>query len=187
MEEYLRSFNILTEQEITLAVDAGSYRTVKKNEYFIREGQVCRQVAFVRSGIFRSFYYNTQGEEITYCFTFDGTFVTAYSSFITQQETVENICAITDAEIFVIPKSAIEQFEKTSINWLRLTKMIAEQEFLKMEQRVFTLLKESAENRYAELMEKHPDYLMLIPLNQLASYLGITQRHLSRIRRAYAF
>lgn len=187
MEEYLRSFNLLTELEIELAVNAGSYRTLKKNEYFIREGQVCRQVGFVRSGIFRSFYHNPQGEEITYCFTFEGSFATAYSSFITQQETVENICAITDAELFVIPKSAIEQFEKNSVNWLRLTKMIAEQEFLKMEQRVFTLLKESAENRYAELMEKHPDYLMLIPLNQLASYLGITQRHLSRIRRAYAF
>lgn len=187
MEEYLKSFNLLTPQEIDLAVRAGRFQTIKKNDYFIREGQVCRQVGFVCSGIFRSFYHNSQGEEITYCFTFEGTFATAYSSFITQQNTVENICAVTDVEIFVIPKSAIDQFEKNSSNWLRLTKLIAEQEFLKMEHRVFTLLKESAENRYAELVDKHPDYLMLIPLNQLASYLGITQRHLSRLRKAYAF
>lgn len=187
MEEYLSSFNLLTEEEISLAVNAGSYRTLKKNDYFVREGQICRQVGFVRSGIFRSFYHNSQGEEITYCFTFEGSFATAYASFITQQQTVENICAVTDVELFVLPRAAIEQFEKNSSNWLRLTKTIAEQEFLKLEQRVFTLLRESAENRYAELMNKHPDYLTLIPLNQLASYLGITQRHLSRIRRAYAF
>jgi CRP-like cAMP-binding protein len=187
MEEYLRSFNLLTPQEIAATVEAGRYQTVRKNDYFIREGQVCRQVAFVKSGIFRSFYHNAQGEEITYCFMFEGAFVTAYSSFITRQQTIENICAVTDAEIFVIPQTAIDQFEKNSVNWLRLTKMIAEQEFLKMEQRVFTLLKESAENRYAELVDKHPDYLMQIPLNQLASYLGITQRHLSRIRKSYSF
>ncbi|HTN17310.1 MAG TPA: Crp/Fnr family transcriptional regulator [Chitinophagaceae bacterium] len=187
MEDYLSSFNLLTEEEIRMAVNAGSYRTIKKNDYFVREGQVCRQVAFIHSGIFRSFYHNAQGEEITFCFMFEGTFTTAYSSLITQQPTVENICAVTDAELFVIPRTAIDQFEKNSPNWLRLTKAIAEQEFVKMEQRVFTLLKESAENRYAELIGKHPDYLMHIPLNQLASYLGITQRHLSRIRKAYAF
>lgn len=183
MINYLKSFNILTDEEIDRAVKAGSYRTINKNEFFIREGQVCREVAFVKSGFFRSFYRNTDGQEITYCFTFSGSFASAYSSFIFQDKTTENIHAMTNAEVFSIPRSEIVHLEQTSVNWLRLSKMLAEQEYLKMEQRVFMLLKENAENRYKELLSNRPEYLQMIPLNQLASYLGITQRHLSRIRK----
>jgi CRP-like cAMP-binding protein len=63
---------------------------------------------------------------------------------------------------------------------------MAEQEYLKLEKRVFMLQKEKAERKYQDLLENHPDYLKHIPLNYLASYLGITQRHLSRIRKEIA-
>jgi len=184
MEQYLKSFNVLSDQEIADVLKVGSHKKIKKNDFLIKEGQVCKEVAFVKSGFFRTFYYNPDGEEITYCFTFANTFTTAYSSFITQEKTVENIHAMLDAEIFTIPRVEILKLEQSSVNWLRFTKMIAEQEYLKMEQRVFLLLKENAEHKYNNLLTTHPDYLQHIPLNHLASYLGITQRHLSRIRKS---
>jgi CRP-like cAMP-binding protein len=182
MENYLRSFNLLNENEITSFLKLGQYTKIKKNDYLIKEGKVAKEVAFVLSGIFRSFYYSSSGEEVTYCFTLSNSFITAYSSFITQKKTEENIQALTDVELFIIPKSEITKLENSSLNWLKLMKTVGEQEFIKLEKRVFILQKESAEERYKNLLINNPEYLQLIPLNYLASYLGITQRHLSRVR-----
>ncbi|WPV64022.1 Crp/Fnr family transcriptional regulator [Chitinophaga sp. LS1] len=184
MEKYLASFNLLSAAEINYLAGRGQTKTLKKGAYFIKEGSVCQEVAFVQSGFFRSFYHNSEGEEITYCFTFADSFVTAYSSFISQTKTFENIEALTTTTIFTIPRADIIQLEQTSINWARLFKMMAEQEYMKLEQRFILFLKESAEYRYKDLLHKYPEYLQLIPLGYLSSYLGITQRHLSRIRKS---
>ena len=160
----------------------GQYKTINKNDFLIKEGNTAKDVSFIISGVCRSFYYSSSGEEVTYCFTFSNSFITAYSSFITNNKTEENIQALTDIELIVIPKAEIIQLENSSTNWLRVMKTIGEQEFIKLEQRIFMLQKETAEVRYKDLSENHPEYLQLIPLNYLASYLGITQRHLSRIR-----
>ncbi|MEO0334198.1 MAG: Crp/Fnr family transcriptional regulator, partial [Bacteroidota bacterium] len=82
------------------------------------------------------------------------------------------------------PKEKIVALEKSSTNWLWLFKHLAEQEYIKMEKRIFLLQQESAEKRYEDLLKNRPNYLHTIPLNYLASYLGISQRHLSRIRRS---
>ena len=81
-------------------------------------------------------------------------------------------------------ENEILKLEQSSTNWLKFFKLIAEQEYIKMEKRVFLLQKESAEKKYKDLLLNQPEYLQSIPLNFLSSYLGITQRHLSRIRKA---
>ncbi|MCG8575184.1 MAG: Crp/Fnr family transcriptional regulator [Flavobacteriales bacterium] len=182
MREYLESFNLLTEEEIKTALNLTKSKSLKKGDFFIREGKTTNEVAFIVSGIFRSFYHSSSGDEVTYCFTFENSFMTAYSSFITENPTSENIQAISDAELLLIPKSAIKELENNSMNWLKLLKHLAEQEFVKMEQRIFLLQKENSEKRYRDLLNNHPEYLKQIPLNYLASYLGVSQRHLSRIR-----
>lgn len=184
LRNYLQSFNILTETEIEDLLTQVSFRRLKKGDFFIKEGKTCKEAAFILSGLFRSFYYSSTGEEVTYCFTFQNSFMTAYSSFIAQTPTAENFEALADVELFVIAKDIIDELERTSTNWLRLFKLLAEQEYIKMEQRVFLLQKESAERRYEDLLVNHPDFLQFIPLQYLSSYLGITQRHLSRIRKS---
>jgi CRP-like cAMP-binding protein len=184
MEQYLQSFGILTDSEISALLTKSRRITIKKGDFFIREGQVCREVAYIQSGLFRSFYHNAEGEQITYCFLFSNSFVTAYSSFITQEKTQENIQALTDTEIVAISRQGIKEMEQISVNFLRVSKILAEQEYMLMERRVIQLLKESAENRYRDLLLNQPEYVQMIPLNFLASYLGITQRHLSRIRKS---
>mgnify|MGYP006160260391 CR=1 FL=1 len=184
MKNYLQSFNILTEEEIDSFCELLVPKKIKKGEFFITEGKTCKQIAFIVSGLFRSFYYSSEEEDVTYCFTFENSFLAAYSSMITQLPTEENIQALSDCELLVISKEKMDQLEKSSTNWLMLSKTIAQSEYLKMESRVFMLQRESAETRYHNLVENHPKYLNSIPLNYLASYLGITPRHLSRIRKS---
>lgn len=184
MKNYLKSFNILSDEEIDLFENKLTQKHLKKGDYFIKEGEVCKEVAFVSSGLLRSYYYSSEEEEVTYCFTFSNTFVSAYSSFLLQTKTVENIQALTDCDLLTISKAEILKLEKSSPNWLKFFKVLAEQEYIGMEKRIFLLQKENATKRYKNLLTKHPKLLQLIPLNYLASYLGITQRHLSRIRKS---
>lgn len=184
MKTYLKSFNILTDDEIDSFESKVKYKHLKKGDFFIKEGETCREVAFVHAGLLRSYYYSSSGEEITYCFTFADSFLSAYSSFLSQSKTAENIQALTDVELYSISRAEILKLEQSSTNWLKLFKFIAEQEYIAMEKRIFMLQKETAEKRYEDLLKNQPELLQLIPLNHLSSYLGITQRHLSRIRKA---
>ncbi len=186
MKDYLKSFNILTDDDIDLFESKVNRKYLKKGDFFIKEGKISQEVAFVVSGLFRSFYYSSSGEEVTYCFTFSGFFISAYSSFISQTKTVENIQALTDIELYSISRNEILKLEQSSSNWLRFFKFIAEQEYIKMEKRIFLLQRETAEKRYEDLLANQPEFLQLIPLNYLSSYLGITQRHLSRIRKSFS-
>ena len=72
-------------------------------------------------------------------------------------------------------------------NWIKFLKIVAEQQYIELEKRIFQLQKNNAFERYSDLLKNHPEYLQNIPLQYLASYLGITQRHLSRIRREICF
>ncbi len=184
MRKYLKSFNILSDDEIDLFESKLIHKKLKKGEFFIKEGYTCKEIAFVVSGLFRSYYYSSSGEEVTYCFTFPNSFAGAYSSFLSQNKTVENIEALTDSVLFTISRDDILRLEKSSYNWLKFFKVIAEQEYIGMEKRIFMLQKETAEKRYEDLVANQPEFLQLIPLSYISSYLGITQRHLSRIRKS---
>lgn len=184
MRDYLETFDILTTDEIDFFEKKVVLKKLKKDDFYIKEGQTCKEVGFVTSGLFRSFYHSSIEEEVTYCFTFSNSFVSAYSSFLSQNKTVENIQALTDIEMLTISRNEILKLEQSSTNWLKFFKLIAEQEYIKMEKRIFLLQKETAEKRYRDLLMNQPEFLQLIPLNFLSSYLGITQRHLSRIRKS---
>ncbi|MCU0432188.1 MAG: Crp/Fnr family transcriptional regulator [Bacteroidia bacterium] len=186
LKTYLLAFGFLTEGDVEDLLRHVSFRKLERNEFFIREGEVNDEVGFVLSGIFRSFYVSPVGDEITYCILFPDIFIAAYSSYITGNPSVENIQAIAPAALIVLPRREIARLSAVSTGWLRFEKMVAEQQYLELERRVFQFQKESAAERYASLLRDYPDYVKHIPLHYLASYLGITQRHLSRIRREAA-
>jgi len=180
---YFNSFNLFTNDEIELAIKESSIVTINKNENFIAEGELVNKVGFLKSGIIRSYYYSSTDEEVTYCFQFPGEFVTAYSSYISGNPSKENMQAINDCELIVFNKNSIDKWVKDSYNWLFFLKNIAEQQYIHLERRIFQLQKETALNRYKDLLTHHKEYVQKIPLQFLASYLGISQRHLSRLRK----
>lgn len=183
IKEFLKSFQVLTLPEIEGFETLLIKRQLKKGDFFVSEGKFSKEVAFINNGALRSFFTPESGEEITYCITFPNTFMAAYSAFITGLPTQENIQAVVDSELLVIQKTDVDKLLETSPNWIRFFKIIAEQQYLELEKRLFLFQKEKAKKRYADLLENQPDYVQQIPLQYLASYLGITPRHLSRLRR----
>lgn len=187
LKSYLQSFGLLTDAEIDNLISLSTKRHLEKMDYFVRQGEVCKEVAFILKGSLRSYYISDKGEEVTYCLLFPNNFITAYSSYITGQSTVENMQAITPVEILVISKENIETLAAKSVNLVYFLKTIAEQQYIELEKRIFQLQNNNALERYENLIKTQPEYVLQIPLQYLATYLGITQRHLSRIRKQFSF
>ncbi|SDM21958.1 Crp/Fnr family transcriptional regulator [Siphonobacter aquaeclarae] len=186
LHAFLHTTRLFSDAEIAEIAALFTRRELRKGEAFVREGQRCTEVAFVESGVFRSYYTSEAGEEMTYCFRFPGDLMAAYSSFISGNESRETMEAIGPAVVHVIRKADVDRLAELP-SWIHFLKNIAENEYMELENRLFQLQRVSALTRYQTLLEKQPEYVRLIPLQFLASYLGVTQRHLSRIRRQLAF
>lgn len=187
INEYFDSFHVFSEAEIDKLANFFVPKKLKKGDAFIKEGGKCDEIGFIVSGIFRSFYISPNGNENTFCFRFTNELLAPYSAFITGNPSLETMQAVTDVNLLVIKKSILEQVVSQFPNWEKFLKMIAEKEYIDLEKRFFQFQKDSAAQRYSKLLLNHPEYIQQIPLQYLASYLGVTQRHLSRIRKEAAF
>ncbi|MCC9043398.1 Crp/Fnr family transcriptional regulator [Myroides sp. M-43] len=187
LKTFFQRFTLFSEQEIVSILSLFTKRTIAKADYLVREGDYCEEIAFIESGIFRSFYTIESGDELTYCFRFPDDLVGAYSAFITAGKSIESIQAVVSTVVWVIDKRDLDALANTLPQWNTFLKTIAEQQYLELEQRVIQFQRTTAQERYKHLLFNHPTFVQYLPLQYLASYLGITQRHLSRIRKEISF
>ncbi|KXX70080.1 Crp/Fnr family transcriptional regulator [Flammeovirga sp. SJP92] len=187
MSEILKNFILsstsFSKKEVEEFTQRMQPATLKKNEHFITQGEVCHKVGFVTKGIIRNYYLSSKDEEVTYCLTFPHNFINAFSSYVSGRPTRESIHAITDVELFTFHKSDFEELMNKDQRWQVFYTQLTERAYIKLEEYIFMMNMESAEKRYEDLVKNYPDYIKHIPLKYLSSYLGITQRHLSRIRK----
>ena len=183
MKSYFHSLRLLSEQDLDMLNGMTTSKIIRKGEYLISEGSICNQLVYIKDGILRSYYSKENGEEITYCITFGNNLMTALSSLISGNPTEENIQALTDITLEVLKKEDLNRLYAASPNWLKAGKSLTEIQYIELEKRMFLLQKHSAKKRYEAFMETHATYLQYIPLQYLASYLNVTPRHLSRLRR----
>lgn len=185
MKYFFKSFNFLNEEELDLIDSLATKRILKKGEYLIQEGNVSKEIALIKSGILRLFYINSEGEDFTGCLAFDNEILSAYSSFITQEPSEENIQAVCDTEVSILTKDNLEFLYNRSASWQQVGRLIAEMHYVELTKKIISFQKDSAKERYNQLVTKQPHYIQAIPQHQLASFLGITPRHLSRLRKEF--
>ncbi|HYE55243.1 MAG TPA: Crp/Fnr family transcriptional regulator [Chitinophagaceae bacterium] len=155
--------------------------TLPKNEFLVTEGKICRHLYFLQHGALRG-YYNLDGREITYWFAFENDFVTSFHSFTTQQPSVENIQLLEGSVLWAITKddlgSLLDNYHETE----RLLRIAYEKYYIRLEERFVNAQFKTASERYQSLLQQAPHLLERVPLGHIASYLGISQETLSRIR-----
>ena len=157
--------------------------TLKKEDFFLEVEKKCNQVAYVKSGMLRVFYPNDKGEEITCYFALPGEFITSFASFNNQIPSTENIQAIMPTELLVISKPDLEMLYRTLPATQEFGRKAAENLTITMEKRIALFLNNSAHERYQYLLKYNPLLIQTVPLQYLASYLGISPQHLSRLRK----
>ena len=152
-----------------------------KGEYLIEEGKVCRHLYFLEKGCLRGFY-NLDGKEITHWFGFENDFVTSFHSFITQTPAVENIQLMEGSVLWSISKDALARLLDQHQDAERLLRIAYEKYYIKLEGRFVNSQFRTAAERYEQLLEENPEIIERVPLGYIASYLGISQETLSRVR-----
>ena len=184
MKNVFQSIQDFSAEELSLLDDLITFRTLKKGEILLTEDQVCNEIVFIKKGILRSFFYNHKGDEITNCFAFENEFMASFASFITEEKAEENIQALAETELQILDRKGLEKLYQSGFNWQETGRKLTELEFVNLHKRMVSFQKLSGAQRYEELYKNHQKYIQLIPLQYLASYLGVTPRHLSRIRKS---
>lgn len=155
---------------------------LKKGEYFLKTGRYSDRLGFVQSGIIREFV-SIDDKEVTKWISTKGYFAVDLSSFIFQHTARWNIQALTDCELWVIDSKKYQEIGKEIPNWAELEKLFIAKCFTVLEDRILQHLSLSAEERYQQLFNFNKELFNLVPLQYLASMLGMTPETLSRLRK----
>lgn len=182
-KKLLSGFIIVDENAFDSANVFFKEHKLSKGDFFVREGNACNQLAYVYQGILRSFYINEKGEDITYCFCANNDMETSFKSFLLGEPSAISIQALEDTSLLVIDKNDLQHLFDTHLFWSEIGRLLTEQEYLKMELHASTIKNESAKEKYLRLIEERPMLLQKVPLHYIASYLGISNRHLTRLRK----
>jgi CRP-like cAMP-binding protein len=178
---YLHAVVSLDDRELGEVQACMEHAVLKKGEHLVTEGKVCDRIIFVSKGYFR-FYLHQDAEELTTHLAGPSEFISSFSSFLTQEPSHESIQAIADAEVFMIRHNDLLALYDKSQKFERLGRMMIERYYVLKDQRVVSLIRDSAEDRYKQLMTENPEFILNIPLQYIASYLGMKPETLSRIR-----
>ncbi len=181
--DYILKFGDLNTRQTDLIMSKVTILELHKEEYFSEAGKIPKRAGFILEGIFRFCYYNNKGQEITNYFIDENNFVADYPKFEANVVATEYVQAVTDCKLLVFSKKDWDDISNTIVGWDKIETKIVNKCFIETIERRSPLVSEDATTRYLSFIEKFPMLVNRIPLSYIASYLGITQQSLSRIRK----
>ncbi|UOQ99927.1 Crp/Fnr family transcriptional regulator [Hymenobacter sp. 5317J-9] len=163
---------------------AGEFRsqTIARHEFLLREGQVSDAYFFLEHGLFRAFANDPAGNEVTTAFYPSGHTVLEVSSFFTRSPSQENIQALTDCAGWVINFAQLNALFHARPEFREFGRAVLVQGFAALKSRMLSMITTSAAERYEQMLKHSPEVLQYAPVKHIASYLGVTDTSLSRIR-----
>lgn len=179
--DYVSSYHSLSENAKKALTSKLTKLELPKNAFLVEEGRTCNHMYFLEKGSLRGFY-NLDGKEVTYWFGFENNFVTSFYSFISRKPSFENIQLLEDCTLWSLSYEELQELYNLHPEIERLGRLSHEKYYLMLEDRFVSNHFKDARERYEMLMESSPHILRRVPLGYIASYLGISQETLSRIR-----
>ncbi len=187
LKNILKSFAGIENDTFELSKNFWHIKEYKKGELYNDYQQVCKHLGFVIKGVFRSYHLvESTGEERNVFFYTNNQVVVSYASFIHQAPCHFYTQSMAQSKVIYIHYDQLNQLYRQSHEWERLGRLIAEQASTFALMRTESLLFQTPEQRYLDLVYQHPDIMDRIPLYHISSYLGIQGPSLSRIRKRIA-
>lgn len=181
LNDYLQSFTFLTSEIKNALLESFEPLKVEKGAFLLQPGKTAKELFFIEQGMIRG-YYEKDGKEITHWFGYEGHLCTSYYSFISEIASFEYIQSLESLTIQKIKRSTLyELYEKFPL-LNRLGREITEQYYIQLEERLYHQHFKEAGDRYQLFCEQKPEVLQRASLGAIATYLGISQETLSRIR-----
>jgi CRP-like cAMP-binding protein len=179
--KYFKQFNSLSKEAVKAIEGICKIIDVKKNTDLQPIGHTCKTIYFINKGVARIYYFK-DGVDITESFAFENNIIARIESLFTGKPSRKAIQILEDSEVVAINSTELFKLYDTYPEIERLFRLIFEAAYVDTVNRIESIQFHTAEERYKALVKDAPDVLKRIPLKYIASYLGITQVSLSRIR-----
>lgn len=181
-ENYLSSTGGLSAEEINFSVQFFKPIHLKKGDFFIREDESCRHIGFIASGAVKAYAIDKEGKGNITCFKFENEFVTSFPEFVAQEKSRRSIRTIEDSIIYRINYPHYQLLLGQVTAWNGVIKSVMEQEYNQKERYLLNYNNRAAVDKYRHVLSSEPMLVQRIATQDLASYLGITQRSLTRAK-----
>lgn len=183
LEQYISSyFGIVRADDLSLIASHFKEEQLSKGDFYLKTGQACEKLSFIQSGYLR-IYHQTLDKEVTQWISTQGYFVTDLASLVFDSPARWTIQALSDAKLFTINKLEYNNLGNILPEWHQLEKLFLAKCFTILEDRVFSHLSMDSEERYTRFFEQNKDLFNQVPLQYIASMLGMTPETFSRIRK----
>jgi len=182
LEKYLKKNLQLENDLVEKFVSEFSIKKFKPKDYFLRNGDVCRKIAFINQGAMYC-VYNKEGIDRIDEFSFENDFITDYLSFLSDMPADKDIVCLEHCEVMIIERTSLEKLYKADLRFERLGRLMAESLFINWHLKTKTLFMDDAETRYQKLVSSKPDLIQRVPQYLVASYLNVSPETISRIRK----
>ena len=183
---FLQSSNLVPYSKAIEIADQFIKKNIPKNDLWLKEGRICNEYLFLEHGFMRAYAFDTEGNEITTGFYADSSVVFEVSSFFNRNTSKENIQAITDCSGWYITYEQLNTLFHSIYEFREFGRSILVKGFAALKMRMLSMITETAEEGYAQLIRTNPEIFQYAQLKHIASYLGITDTSLSRIRKEFS-
>jgi CRP-like cAMP-binding protein len=170
------------EETTNIVVQYFKQKYFEKGDYFVKEGKKSTQMGFIEAGQFQYYSITEQGEERTTYVSLAHTFVASLLAYLTETPARENIKALANTSLWVIEKKDVLDLQNQLPKFKDFYIKLIEWQICCIDKAKFDLITLTAEQRYEKVIKEEPELLQQVPLQYIASMLGITPRHLSRLR-----
>jgi CRP-like cAMP-binding protein len=184
--DFLKKTNLVSSQTAEWIALEFVPKELAANQFLLREGMISNEYVFLESGFMRAFAYDTEGNEVTTHFYSANQLVFEVSSFFNRTKSQENIQTIDDCIGWVINYEQLNNLFHSMPEFREFGRSVLVKGFADFKTRVLSMITETAESRYDTLLKNNPEIFQHVPLKYIASYLGITDTSLSRIRKGYS-
>ncbi|MDN5288835.1 MAG: cyclic nucleotide-binding protein [Mucilaginibacter sp.] len=183
--QYITDYSsvILSDEESTLIQEAFKPKKLRKRQYLLQEGDICKYLSFITKGALRQYTVDDKGVEHIVRFGIERWWVADYEAFINQTPSKYHIDAVEDSELLQITNERLEELKRQVPAIVVMIKKMDQRSYISHQKRIHSAISHTAEDRYTDLLNTYPELIQRFPQNMIASYLGISPETLSRIRK----
>lgn len=185
-EVFFRQFDEkvpLTAEEQELVKQYLTPKRLRKKQYLLQEGDVCKAIAFVEKGMMRAYSVDDAGTERIIQFAPEGWTISDLYSFLTSEPATYNIDALEDSELVLINKTAHEELLRKLPKYETYTRLQITGAYVAMQKRLTSIISLPVDERYSNLVATYPDIVQRVPQHMIAAFMGLTPETLSRVRK----
>ncbi len=182
LQDFIQSFVDLPKEAMIDMQKASISIDLPKGTKFLNQGQTCKKLFYIKKGLARSYYYNEKGKDVTVWFFSDNNVMVSVESFFQQKPSLYYMELLEDSRLYYITYQDLQKLFDKHHSIERFGRLLSTQLLTDVVGKLNAIQFQTAKERYQFLIQKYPDIAYRAPLGHIASYLGITQETLSRIR-----